>query len=126
MMNGNFKDRYLLYLPTSLYEKGTKLNHILKLLEDEFVKNSVLILVKSSVILKNKKLFKDIKRLGYQIAIIYDNVDKKDRNDSVFALATYLFIDKKLKKEVSFDVVESKAIIYEDISSKLDVPGGEE
>ena len=126
MMSGNFKNKYLLYLPASLYDKETKLNHILKLLEDEFVKNSVLILVKSSVILEKKKLFKDIKKLGYQIAVFYDNVATKDRNDSVFALATYLFIDKKLKKEVSFDVVESKAIVYEDISDKLDIPGGDE
>ena len=126
MMSCNFKNKYLLYLPASLYDKETKLNHILKLLEDEFVKNSVLILVKSSVILEKKKLFKDIKKLGYQIAVFYDNVATKDRNDSVFALATYLFIDKKLKKEVSFDVVESKAIVYEDISDKLDIPGGDE
>ena len=126
MMNSNFKNKYLLYLPASLYEKDNKLNHILKILEDEFVKNSVLILIKSSVILKNKKIIKDIKKLGYQIAIVYDNVSPKDKNDSIFALATYLFIDKKLKKEVSFDVVDSKTIIYENILDKVDIPGGDE
>lgn len=126
MMNNNFKNKYLLYLPASIYGKETKLNHILKLLEDEFVKNSVLILVKSNVILDNKNLFKNIKRQGYQIAIVYDNNDNTKTNDSIYAIATYLFVDKKIGKKLSFDTVDSKSIVYENILSKIDLHGGDE
>ena len=123
MMSGNFKNKYLLYLPATLYEKETKLNHILKLLEDEFVKNSILILVKSSVIVKKEKIFRNIKKLGYQVAIVYDN---NETNNSVYAIATYLFVDKKVGDNVRFDVIDSEKIIYEDLLTKVDLPGGDE
>lgn len=126
MMNSDFKNKYLLYLPASLYEKETKLNHILKLLEDEFVKESVLILVKSSVIVDKKKIFRDIKKLGYQIAIVYDNNQIKDTDNSIYAVATYLFIDKKMAKGISFDILDSKVVVKENILDKVDIPGGEE
>ena len=123
MMIGNFKNKYLLYLPETLYDKETKFNHILKLLEDELVKNSVLILVKSSVIVKKEKLFRDIKKQGYQVAIVYDN---NDANNSVYAIATYFFIDKTTKDNLKFYVIDSEKIIYEDILTKIEIPGGEE
>lgn len=123
MINGNFKNKYLLYLPATLYEKETKLNHVLKLLEDDFVKNSVLILVKSSVIVKKEKLFRDIKKQGYQVAIVYDN---NDTNNSVYAIATYLFVDKKIGDNLRFDVIDSEKILYEDLTTKIDLPGGDE
>lgn len=123
MMSGNFKNKYLLYLPATLYEKETKFNHVLKLLEDEFVKNSILILVKSSVIVKKEKLFRDIKKQGYQIAIVYDN---NDTNNSVYAVATYLFVDKKIGDNLRFDTIDSEKILYEDLTTKIDLPGGDE
>ena len=44
----------------------------MKLLEDESLKNSVVLLVKYSVLLKNKKTIRDMKKLGYKIGIIFD------------------------------------------------------
>ena len=126
MIDGNFKNKYLLYLPASIYDKGNKLGNILKLLDNEFIKESVLILVKSSVIVNKKKIFKDIKKEGYQIAIVYDNNPIKIADSSIYSIATYIFIDKKVAKEVSFDSVESKAIVLENILDKVDIPGGEE
>ena len=126
MIEGNFKNKYLLYLPSSIYDKENKLSNILKLLNNEFVKESVLILVKSSVISNKKKIFKDIKKEGYQIAIVYDNNPIKEQDSSIYAIATYLFIDKKLSKDISFDTVDSNAIVLENILTKVDIPGGEE
>ena len=126
MIDGNFKNKYLLYLPASIYEKQNKLNNILKLLNNEFVKESVLILVKSSVIVNQKQVFKDIKKEGYQIAIVYDNIAIKEKDSSILSIATYLFIDKKVAKEVSFNSVDDKAIVLENILAKVDIPGGEE
>lgn len=126
MIEGNFKNKYLLYLPSSIYDKENKLNNILKLLNNEFVKESVLILVKSSVIANKKKIFKDIKKEGYQIAIVYDNNPIKEQDSSIYAIATYLFIDKKLSKDINFDTVDSNVIVLENILTKVDIPGGEE
>ena len=126
MIEGNFKNKYLLYLPSSIYDKENKLSNILKLLNNEFVKESVLILVKNSVISNKKKIFKDIKKEGYQIAIVYDNNPIKEQDSSIYAIATYLFIDKKLSKDISFDTVDSNAIVLENILTKVDIPGGEE
>ena len=126
MIEGNFKDKYLLYLPSSIYEKENKLNHILKLLSDEFVKNSVLILVKSSVIVNKKKLFKDIKKLGYNIAVVYDGNQIKEKDNSIYSVATYLFVDKKVSKTLSFDMIDPNIVVLENILGKVDIPGGEE
>ncbi len=126
MVNGNFKNKYLLYLPITLYSKETKLNHILKQLDDEFVKNSVLILVKSSVIVNKKKLFKDLKKQGYQIAIVYDNNEVKDKDNPIYSVATYVFVDKKAGKNINFDLLVPDAIVLENILTKVDIPRGEE
>ena len=126
MVNGNFKNKYLLYLPITLYSKETKLNHILKQLDDEFVKNSVLILVKSSVIVNKKKLFKDLKKQGYQIAIVYDNNEVKDKDNPIYSVATYVFVDKKAGKNINFDILVPDAIVLENILTKVDIPRGEE
>lgn len=126
MIDGNFKNKYLLYLPASIYEKQNKLSNILKLLNNEFVKESVLILVRSSVIINQKQVFKNIKKEGYQIAIVYDNNPIKVADSSIYSLATYIFIDKKVAKEISFDSVDDKAIVLENILAKVDIPGGEE
>ena len=126
MVSGNFKNKYLLYLPVTLYEKETKLNHILKILNDEFVKNSVLILAKSSVAVSKKKLFRDIKKLGYQIGIVYDNNELKGKDNSIYSVATYIFIDKKIGRSLNFDLIDKNAVILENIMTKVDIPRGEE
>ena len=126
MIDGNFKNKYLLYLPASIYDKANKLNNILKILNDEFVKNSVLILTKSSVIANKKKEFKDIKKLGYQIAIVYDNIQLKATDATIYSLATYMFIDKKVAKDLNLNLIDPNIIVFENILSKVDIPGGEE
>ena len=124
MMNNNFKNKYLLYLPTTLYDKETKLNHVLKILEDEFVKNSVVILVKSSVIVKKKKIFESIKKSGYQIGIVYDS--NRDKDNSIYSLATYLFVDRKDRENLNLNLIDPERVILEDIITKVDIPGGDE
>lgn len=124
MMNNIFKNKYLLYLPTTLYDKETKLNHVLKLLEDEFVKNSVVILVKSSVITKKKKIFEAIKKSGYQIGIVYDS--NPDKDNSIYSLATYLFVDRKDRENLNLNLIDPERVILEDVITKVDIPGGDE
>ena len=124
MMNGNFKNKYILYLPITLYEKEQKLNHILKLLDDEFVKNSVLILVKSSIVKEKERTLQEIKKQGYQIAVAYDSVEPND--NTMYTLATYLFVDKKNKKSINLNLMNSNRIIFEDVLTKVDVSGGDE
>ncbi len=94
-------------------------------MEDDFVNNSVLILVKSSVIVNNKKIFKDIKKMGYQVAIIYDNNVLKEKDNQIYNVASYIFIDKKIYKTLNFEHLNPDVLVFEDIKSKLDIPGGE-
>lgn len=124
MINNNVKNKYLLYIPATLYDKETKLNHILKLLEDEYIKNSVLIIVKSSVIIKKKKIFEGIKKSGYQIGIVYDT--NPDKDNSIYSLATNLFVDRKDKENLNLNLIDPEKVILEDIITKVDIPGGDE
>ena len=85
-----------------------------------------MILVKSSVIVNKKKLFKDIKKLGYNIAVVYDGNQIKEKDNSIYSVATYLFVDKKVSKTLSFDMIDPNIVVLENILGKVDIPGGEE
>ena len=129
MIDTNFKNRYLLYIPESLYEKDNKLNKVLKLIDDENAKKCILILVKYKALINNKKTIKDLKKHGYRIALVFDDyiqVKAKDKNS--IPLAEYIFVDKKINKVLGINsMVPSELkqhVITEDILSKVDITGG--
>lgn len=126
MLNNNLKTNYILYLPASLYEKEVKLNRVLKLLQDEACKNSVLLLVRYSVLIKNKKIIKDIKKLGYRFAIYFDDTSIKEKDKTVLSVADYVFASRKIIQTLDMTLYISKdSIIVEDVTSKVDISGGE-
>lgn len=129
MIDTNFKNRYLLYIPETLYEKDTKLNKVLKLIDDENAKKCILILIKYHTLVKNKKIIKDLKKKGYRIAIIFDDYEQiKAKDKNAIILGEYIFVDKKINKVLGVsNMVPSELkqrVILEDIVSKVDISGG--
>ena len=129
MIDTEFKNRYLLYLPATLYEKDNKLNKVLKLLDDELVKKCTLLLVKYDTLISNKKKIKELKKLGYRIALIFDDyVQIKAKDKPSILLAEYIFVDKKINKVLGISSMVPKDlkqhVIQEDIVSKVDISGG--
>ncbi len=125
MFTNNLKAKYLLYLPETLYEKNNKLGKIIKLLEDESSKNSVVLLIKYSILLKNKKIIRDIKKLGYKIGVIFDVASLSEKEKVTLSVADYIFIDRKVSKTLNLTSIDTNTIVLENIMTKVDVPGGE-
>ena len=130
MLNANFNNKYIIYIPESIYTKPNKLDKIFSLFEDEYAKNNIMVLVEYSTLIKNKKVIKAKRKEGYHFVLSFDDVEKmkeKDR-DNIY-VADYLFVDKKMVKSTNIlsyipDDLEDY-IIYEDISEKVGNYGGE-
>ena len=130
MIEKKFKYSYVLYIPSTLLKKGNKLNKLLKLLDDEMLKNSVVLLIDFKDSLTSKTILKTIKKQGYKLAItISDYMPVKVKDVATLKLATYIFIDRKINKELNVDKLLDKdsntSIILEDILPKVGIEKGE-
>ena len=126
MLNNGLKNSYLLYLPSSLYEKEVKLSRVLSLLDDEACKASVIFVIRYSVLIKNKKLIKEIKKHGYRFAIYFDEDVIKEKDQSIIGVGDYIFVDRKVVKNTNISLfVDKNSIVLENILTKVDISGGE-
>lgn len=130
MLNSSFNKKYILYVPETIYSKENKLNKLLSMMEDEYAKNNIFILVKFKSLVKNIKLIKELKKSGYRFVLVFDeNIDIKTRERSYINIAEYVFINKKAMDPTNIianipeDLINN--IIYDDIGSKVGNYGGE-
>lgn len=121
--------KYFISIPNTMYVKPNKLDKIFKLFDDEFAKNSIVVVVEYKDLVAYKKQIMALKKKGYHFAVSFDNNDKiKDSEQTVLDLMDYLFIDKKV---MNYNIISSipddldKCIIYDDIVSKFSSLGGE-
>lgn len=130
MLSSEFRKKYILYIPETIYEKENKLVKVTKMMEDEFIKNNLYILVKYDALINNKKIIKELRKSGYKFALVFDKtteIKAKDRN--CICIADYIFIDKKtvdaavLLPNIPEELVSN--IIYEEVGSKVGNYGGE-
>ncbi|MGE5456023.1 MAG: signal peptidase I [Ignavibacteriales bacterium] len=130
MMTFNSNKKYLLYIPNTLYTKEKKLNKVLKMFDDKYAKNNVIILVSGEELLSNKTTIKSVRKMGYRYAIVFDKekiINAKERGN--IYVADYIFIDKKIvdvEKTLSFIPEELLgSVIYEDVVNKVGGFGSE-
>ena len=130
MMSSAFNKKYIVTVPRSLYLKEKKFEKILKLIDDEYAKESVILLVRYDDLIryksKIKKLFKD----GYKFAVILDEDTRiEEKNISILSFVEFIFVDKKITNVVKKlstlpeDLMEK--VVYEDISKEVGDFGGE-
>lgn len=130
MFSIEFNKRYILYIPESLYAKDNKFGKLIKMMDDEHIKNSVVILIKYSVLIKNKKLITKLRKEGYKFALAFDNTKEiKAKDSEIICIMDYVFMDKKnpnAKEIISAIPKEFQSnVIYEDIANKVGNFGGE-
>jgi hypothetical protein len=130
MISFNFDKRYILYIPESLYTKEKKLEHLLGMIEDKYAKDNVIILITFEDLLNNKQIVKEIRKMGYKFALVFDEhsvIKEKDRGN--IYIADYIFVNKDVAnmiKVLPFIPEElSDKVIYEDIVDKVNDLGGE-
>ena len=128
ILSCNTDDIYLLYIPDSLYEKSNKLGKVVSMLNDEMVKNRVILVNKIDAISKNKKIIKQMKKEGFRFGLLVRDGDKKITDKTNLALTDYVFIDKKLDKELKLSSTLKNNldinVIKENIDDLIDVSGG--
>ncbi len=99
IMTLEFSNKYILYIPNSLYEKEKKYEKVLKMIDNEYAKGSVIILIKFTELLKYKKIIKEFMKDGYKFALVFDDVSlMKETNRKYIYTVDYIFIDKKDEK----------------------------
>ena len=129
MLAGDFEKKYMLYVPESLYEKENKLNQFFNLLNDEYVKHSIIILVKYNEIDGNKTIIKNFMKEGFVFAMALDKTEvPREKDLKFFYLMNYIVLNEKketskLVKKLPKDL--PAVVLYDDVASKIAQSGGE-
>lgn len=125
MLNTDYDNRYVIYLPSSLYDKEKKYERFIKSLNDDYAKSHVSILVSIKDFLDNRDYIKEFTKEGYNFSIVYDSEVKILYEDyGNLYIANNIFIDKdsiNVKKVFAFIPEEIYSrFIYDDILNKVD------
>ena len=124
MFAGVFNKKYIIYVPETLYEKNVKLDKIFKMLDDDFAKNCINIVVQFEHLNKNKKIIRTLIKEGYHFSTNMNNVEKiKKTEEANLHIMDYIFVTKTKATKTNLleqipDAVKDK-ITYEDIASKV-------
>lgn len=126
----DFDKKYILYVPETLYTKENKLNKLFKMMENEYAKNNIIILIKYSELLKNKKIIRKLIKSGYRFALVFEDSDEiKAKDYGETYIVEYIFINKKSvnSSKIISTMPEDllSKILYEDILDKVGSFGGE-
>ena len=128
ILSCNTNNLYLLYMPDSLYEKSNKLSKVESMLSDEMVRNRVILVNKIEAISNNKKIIKQMKKLGFRFGLLVNDKDKKSNDKTSISLIDYVFVDKKLDKELKISsTLKNNSeinVVKENINDLIDVSGG--
>lgn len=124
VLNGEETNKYLVYLPESIYKKNNKLEKILSLLNSEIAKESIIIYNSYDKIINNKRIIKTLRKEGYHFAINFSKDSNLKAKDSAYiSLAEYLFCDSKVIKEIDLlkylSNEDKENLIKEDIYEKV-------
>ena len=124
MVSANFNRKYILYIPKSLYAKEKKFEKLLRVIDDKYAKDNVLILTTFEDLLINKQFLKRIKKMGYKFALVFNKETTiKEKNRGDLYIADYVFINKKIPNmAIVISYIPDELldnVIYEDIVDKI-------
>ena len=124
MLNADFKNKYLISMPGSIYNKSNKLDKVFKMLNDEYAKNSIYVVIKYEDMVNSKKAIKELVKNGYHFALdINDTSAIKAKDLGCVNLMEYIFIDKKVAKKSEVLATLPKdlhdKLVYENIENKV-------
>ena len=130
MISSSFNKKYIIKVPRSLHSKEKKFEKILKLIDDEYAKETVILLVSYEDLIKYKTKIKKIFKEGYKFAVSIGKESKiEEKNINSMSFVEFIFVDKKITNVVKKmstlpdDLMEK--VIYEDISKEVGDFGGE-
>lgn len=130
MMISDFNNQYVLYIPSSLYEKEKKFDKIMKMIDDRLAKSNTIILLTFENLLSYNIIIKKYRKFGYKFGLVLDKeISIKSAYRKNIYIVDYIFINKELKnktKMLSFipsELIDN--VIYENIINKVGDFGSE-
>lgn len=130
IMKSDYGRKYVFHIPSSLYSKQRKLGSLLKIIDNEYAKSNLIILVTYETLLNYKQLIKDYRKMGYKFGLAFNKNDVmlKKHRPYLYIVNCY-FINKKEEAMktilAGFPKDLSDKIIYDDLSLKVGDIGGE-
>ena len=98
IMSYDYNKKYIIYIPNGLYEKEKKMAGLLKLIEDDYAKNHIYILLDTKTLISNKKITTSLKKQGYNFAFLMnEEIKANEKSLGYLYLADYIFVDKDIK-----------------------------
>ena len=92
MTKNSFDKKYIIYIPNTLYSKEKKLEKILGMIDDEYAKENVILLVTFDDLDSKKTLIKNIKKVGYKFGLVFEEeVELKKTQQNTVLIADYIF-----------------------------------
>lgn len=130
MLDGAFNKKYVIYVPNTLYAKEKKFYNMLKTFDDEFAKNSIILLINYNELSDNSKLIKDCVKNGYHFAVDLESVEKiKVKDNKVIGIMDYIFMGRRSRERkallTSFSEEINEKVLYVDTSKFGDSWGSE-
>ena len=124
MYAGDFNKKYFIYIPESLYAKDNKLDQVFDILNDEFAKKNINILLAYNGLSDNKKTIKNLIKQGFNFSVDMNDVELLKKSDikDLYILEHIFISRKKIYKTNIIDVLPEDVkpkIIYEEVSSKI-------
>lgn len=126
MLNADFKNKYLISIPSSMYDKDNKLDAIFDKFDDEYARNNIIVVINYDTLSSHKGTIKKLIKSGYRFAVDLNNSTKfKVGDQSMLELMDYLFLSNKNPNKDSIMLFVPKELhvrmINEDIMSKLEI-----
>ena len=117
MTSANFNKKYLFYMTESIYDKEKKFEKMLKMIDDSYAKEKVVIVIKKEDLIENIKLIGAARKEGYKFALVINDINTKV--DSNMGLADYIFVTKKdIVKIIPKDLMNR--VVCENITNKIE------
>lgn len=114
VIKARFNKQYIVDFASTLFEKPTKIERTLSILENEIVQEKINFKVEYNDFIKNKENFYNLMRRGYKIAIILDETfEDTDENIDRLEMFSYIFIKEKTDKYTRIkkkDKLENKVV----------------
>jgi len=119
----DYNSKYVVFIPTALYEKDKKLDKIISTIDNDYAKSHICFLTTLSNMIKNSDGIKRLSKRGFHFALSFNKSMKISNKDLGFVLlADYYFIDlnedyDKITKNLPKDI--NDVVIKDDLDKKI-------
>ncbi len=115
LLSSTFDKQYVFYIPSSVYTKSRKFSSLLKIIDNEYAKSNVVILVTYEMLLQHKQVIKEYRKAGYKFGLTLDKDDVLlKKNQSSLYLANCIFFNKR-----DSSMADILSVIPEDLTNKI-------